>query len=99
MPKRGLGIDVLTAAQQRVEWTFDNFDRIYLSFSAGKDSGVMMHLVCQEAIKRGRRIGVFFLDWEAQFTATVDYKYGKHGLCCYWLLLPWCNTPSCNPTG
>jgi len=62
MPKRSLGMDVLTAAQQRVEWTFDNFPKIYCSFSAGKDSGVMVHLVCQEARKRGRKIGLFFLD-------------------------------------
>jgi len=26
MPKRGLGINVLEAARQRIEWTFDNFD-------------------------------------------------------------------------
>jgi predicted phosphoadenosine phosphosulfate sulfurtransferase len=55
MPKRGLGMDVLTAAQQRISWTFDEFDRIYCSFSAGKDSGVMVHLVCEEARKRGRK--------------------------------------------
>ena len=47
MPKRELGMDVLTAAQQRIEWTFDNFPKIYCSFSAGKDSGVMVHIVCQ----------------------------------------------------
>ena len=52
MPKRGLGIDVLTAAQERVEWTFDNFQKIYCSFSAGKDSGVMSHMVLTEARKR-----------------------------------------------
>ena len=93
MPKRGLGMDVLTAAQQRIEWTFDTFDKIYLSFSAGKDSGVMMHLVCQEAIKRGRRVGVFFLDWEAQFTATVDharrmFKLYEQCIDPYWIALP-----------
>lgn len=93
MPKRGLGMDVLAAAQQRIEWTFETFDKIYLSFSAGKDSGVMMHLVCQEAIKRGRRVGVFFLDWEAQFTATVDharrmFKLYEQCIDPYWIALP-----------
>jgi len=93
MPKRGLGMDVLTAAQQRIEWTFDTFDKIYLSFSAGKDSGVMMHLVCQEAIKRGRRGGGFFLDWEAQVTATVDHArrmFQPYEQCLdpYWSSLP-----------
>ena len=51
MPKKGLGVDVLSAAKQRISWTFDEFDKIYCSFSAGKDSGVMTHLVCQEARK------------------------------------------------
>ena len=66
MPKLGLGIDVLTAAKERVEWTFDNFDCVYCSFSAGKDSGVMTHMVMEEARKRGRKVGLFFLDWESE---------------------------------
>ena len=93
MPKKSLGVDVLTAAQERINWTFDNFDRIYLSFSAGKDSGVMMHLVCEEARKRNRRIGCFFLDWECQFTLTVDYarrmfEEYKDVIDPYWIALP-----------
>ena len=66
MPKYALPMNVLEAAQERISWTFDNFERIYCSFSAGKDSGVMTHLVCEEARKRGRKVGVFFLDWECQ---------------------------------
>lgn len=93
MPKTNLGIDVLTAAKQRIEWTFDNFDNIYLSFSAGKDSGVMMHLVCEEAIKRNRKVGVFFLDWECQFTSTITFakqmfELYKDCIIPYWIALP-----------
>ena len=93
MPKRGLGINVLQAAQERIEWTFDNFDRIYCSFSAGKDSGVMVHMVCEEAKKRGRKIGLFFLDWEAQFSLTIDFaeaiykEYADH-IEPYWVAVP-----------
>ena len=90
MPKYSLGIDVLTAAQQRIEWTFDNFPRIYCSFSAGKDSGVMAHMVLTEARKRGRTVGLFFLDWEAQFTHTIDFAraiYDEYADCIdpYWV--------------
>ena len=53
MSKIGLGIDVCAAAQERIEYTFDNFERVYLSFSAGKDSTVMIHLAADEARKRG----------------------------------------------
>lgn len=60
MPKHGLGIDVFTAAQDRIHWTFDTFDRIYLSFSAGKDSTVMLHMVMDEAKKTRGQGRVFF---------------------------------------
>jgi predicted phosphoadenosine phosphosulfate sulfurtransferase len=71
--KRGLGVDVLTAARRRISRVFDDFPRIYVSFSGGKDSGVMLELVCDEARSRGRRIGVLFVDLEAQYKLTVDY--------------------------
>jgi predicted phosphoadenosine phosphosulfate sulfurtransferase len=73
MPKRGLGIDVLTAARERIAWTFDTFPRIYVSFSGGKDSSVMLHLVMEEAIKRGRKVGVLFVDLEGQYRLTIDH--------------------------
>lgn len=66
-------MDVLTAAQERVSWTFDNFEKIYLSFSGGKDSSVMMHLVMDEAKKRNRKIGVLFIDWECQMEMTINF--------------------------
>ncbi len=73
MPKRPIGIDVLTAAQQRISWTFDRFPKIYLSFSGGKDSTVMLHLVMDEAIKRDRKVGVLFIDLEGQYKLTIDH--------------------------
>ena len=55
MPKHRLNIDVLEAAKQRTKWTFDNFKKVYLSFSAGKDSTVMLHVVMEEAKKRNQK--------------------------------------------
>ena len=93
MPKIGLNIDVFQAATKRIEWTFDNFDRIYCSFSAGKDSGVMAHMVLQEARKRNRKVGLFFLDWECQFSLTIDFAksiYKQYEDCIdpYWCCVP-----------
>jgi len=68
-----IGIDVLEAANQRIAWTFDTFPRVMLSFSAGKDSTVMMHLACQEARLRGRKVDVMLVDLEAQYQATMDH--------------------------
>lgn len=73
MPKRSLGINVLEAAQKRIGFTFDHFDKIYLSFSGGKDSTVMLHLVMAEAIKRNRKVGLLFIDLEGQYRLTIDH--------------------------
>jgi len=71
--KKYLKTDVLTAARKRISDTFDDFERIYLAFSGGKDSSVMMHLVMEEAIKRDRVVGVMFIDFEAQYANTADH--------------------------
>lgn len=73
MGKQYLGIDVLTAARQRISRVFDDFPCCYVSFSGGKDSGVLTDLACQEARARGRRVGVLFIDLEAQYKLTIDY--------------------------
>src|SRR5690349_6882974 len=99
--KRGLGIDVLTAARQRIAWTFDTFPRIYVSFSGGKDSTVMLHLVMEEAIRRGRTVGLLFIDWEAQYKLTIQHvetcfaRYADH-VEPYWVALPLLTTNACS---
>lgn len=91
--KRLLGIDVLTAAKARITEVFDHYPRIYLSGPSGKDSGVLMHLVCDEARHRGRRVGVLYLDLEAQYRATIEFVRGMvatYADCIdpYWVALP-----------
>lgn len=85
--------NVLDAARERIEYSFDNFERLYVSFSGGKDSSVMLHLVMEEAIKRQRKVGVLILDLEAQYRATdihlremVD-MYRDH-IDLHWVCLP-----------
>ena len=93
MAKRYLDTDVLTAARERIAWTFEVFPRVYVSFSGGKDSSVMLHLVLDEAIKRGRKVGVLFVDLEAQYKLTIDHIQEMYDLYCdyiepYWICLP-----------
>lgn len=64
---------VLSAAKKRISESFDTFERLYISFSGGKDSTVMMHLVCQEARRRGRKVGVLIIDLEAQYSETIRH--------------------------
>lgn len=44
MPKVYLEKNVLDAAFERLEIVFNNFENIYFSVSAGKDSSVMVQL-------------------------------------------------------
>jgi len=64
--------NVLEAARERISFIFDSIENIVLSISGGKDSTVMAHLVLCEAQKRGRRVGVFFLDEEVMYQSSVD---------------------------
>lgn len=73
--KRYLKQNVLDAARERISLTFDSVERIYVAFSGGKDSSVMLHLVMEEAIKRGVRVGVMFIDFEAQYAYTVKHVH------------------------
>lgn len=93
MAKLGLGINVLDASKQRIEFVFDNFKKIYVSFSAGKDSTVMLHLVMEEARKRNRKIGLLLVDLEAQYKITIEHALAmfeeyKDFIEPYWISLP-----------
>ena len=68
-----MSVSVLEAAKDRVSKAFDKFERLYISFSGGKDSSVMFHLVAAEARQRGRKVGVLIIDLEAQYTATINH--------------------------
>ncbi|EHE1282968.1 TPA: phosphoadenosine phosphosulfate reductase family protein [Salmonella enterica] len=68
-----LGTDVLSATKLRIRREFDVFDRISLSFSGGKDSTVMFHLVAEDGRRRGRKFCVLFLDWEVQYHSTITH--------------------------
>lgn len=64
---------VLEASKERVSLVFDNFEKIYVSFSGGKDSSVMSHLVLAEAKKRNRKVGFLIIDLEAQYNDTITH--------------------------
>lgn len=64
---------VLIATKDRISKVFDDFEKIYVSFSGGKDSSVMTHLVLEEAIKRNRKVGLLIIDLEAQYKDTIKH--------------------------
>lgn len=71
--KKYIDKSVLEASRERIEKIFDSFEKIYISFSGGKDSTVMTHLVMAEAIKRDRIVGILIIDLEAQYKHTIDH--------------------------
>lgn len=66
---------VYDAAMERIAYIFNEFDHIYVSFSGGKDSGVMLHLCLQYMRENNikRKITLMHLDYEAQYQMTTDY--------------------------
>lgn len=71
--KQFIDKDVLTAARERISYTFDHFSKIFISFSGGKDSTVCFHLVMEEARRRCRGVGVMLIDFEAQYHLTIKH--------------------------
>lgn len=87
------GKNVFDASLERIEFAFDNFDNLCVSYSGGKDSTLMIQLVNMIAKKRNRKFDVLFIDMEAQYLMTIEHiKTLKNKLECirdfYWVCLP-----------
>lgn len=93
MGKRYIEKNVLVASQERIARALDETERAYIAFSGGKDSSVLFHLVMDEAKKRGRKIGVFYIDFEAQYADTIKHVqemfdlYADH-IDPHWICIP-----------
>ena len=87
--------NVYEALQERFHFIFQEFDNIYVSFSGGKDSGVLLNLLLdfkREHYPR-RSIGLFHQDFEAQYTMTTEYvertfQRLEDEMELYWVCLP-----------
>ena len=67
--------NVYELTQERLKMIFEEFDNIYISFSGGKDSGILLNL-CIDYIRQNslkRKIGIFHMDYEVQYSMTIDY--------------------------
>lgn len=71
--KYPLSQNVLDAATERMSWALNNLPKVCISFSGGKDSTVMLHIAASLARKLNKKICVLFIDWEAQFSATISH--------------------------
>lgn len=64
--------NVRDAAEKRISYIFDEFENVIVSISGGKDSTVLCWMALQEAHRRNRKIGIFFLDEEVVYQSTID---------------------------
>jgi predicted phosphoadenosine phosphosulfate sulfurtransferase len=87
--------NVYDASIERLDFVFANFERIYLSFSGGKDSGVMLNLILQYMKERNikRKIGIQILDNEANYELSLDFMRrmldaNREYLDIYWCCMP-----------
>ena len=87
--------NVYDAFIERLHFIFQEFDNIYVSFSGGKDSGLLLNMALDFRRKYypDRVIGVFHQDFEAQYTVTSEYvertfERIKDEVEPYWVCLP-----------
>jgi len=88
-------LDVYEASQERIKFTFEHFPRIYLSFSGGKDSGVMLNLFIDYMRRNNlkRKIGVMVMDNETNYEHSLEFMHSILSknldiLDVYWICLP-----------
>lgn len=87
--------NVYCALQKRLHFIFQEFDNIFISFSGGKDSGLLLNITLdfQKKYYPDKKIGVFHQDFEAQYSVTTEYvertfKRIAKDVEAYWVCLP-----------
>ncbi len=93
MPKNYLDENVYSAALRRMQNVFDTFTKVYLAFSGGKDSTVMLHLALKVAESKNRLpLDVLFVDLEGQYDTTIRHieEVALHNekINLHWVCLP-----------
>lgn len=95
MRKYNQKLNVYDASLERVDFIFKNFNKIYVSFSGGKDSGVMLNLMLKYMKENNitKKIGLMVLDNEANYDLSLKFMHeiiqeNLHLLDVYWCCLP-----------
>ena len=95
MTRQYIGRNVYEALQERLKFIFEEFENIFVSFSGGKDSGLLLSMVLDFRRKYYpvKTIGVFHEDFEARYSVTTQYiertfERIKDEVEPYWVCLP-----------
>lgn len=95
MKKHYTDVSVYDALIERLHFIFEEFDNVFVSFSGGKDSGLLLNVTLdfQKKYYPDKKIGVFHQDFEAQYSVTTSYvertfKRIANDVEPYWVCLP-----------
>ena len=68
-------MNVYEAAMQRIDFVFNEFNNVFVSFSGGKDSGVLLNMVLDYMRKNGitKKLPVYYMDYEGSYAHTEQF--------------------------
>ena len=90
--KRYLDKNVYEAAVERYNYIYTHFERVCISFSNGKDSGVLLNLAIEAARRHGKLpVNVLYIDMEAQYAKAIEFThrmFSREEVTGWWVCLP-----------
>ena len=90
--KRYLDKNVYEAAVERYDYIYTHFERVCISFSNGKDSGVLLNLAIEAARRHGKLpVNVLYIDMEAQYARAIEFThrmFSREEVTGWWVCLP-----------
>lgn len=94
-----LNKNVYDATQERLQYVFSEFEHVLLSFSGGKDSGVLLSLVLDFVKEHGikRKFHLFYQDFEAMYSLTTSYVHEMFERSAPYAHLHWMCLPIASP--
>jgi predicted phosphoadenosine phosphosulfate sulfurtransferase len=73
MKKRYLDVDCVSAAEERIEYLFNQYDKVIVNFSGGKDSTALLYITLRVAKRIGKLpVEAVYIDHEAEGLGTVQ---------------------------
>lgn len=83
---------VYDAALERYRFIFAHFDKVCVSFSNGKDSGILLNLAIDVAREMGKLpVHALYIDMEAQYRHAIEFTertFNRPEVVGYWVCLP-----------
>lgn len=90
--KKYLDKNVYEAAKERYDYIYANFERVCISFSNGKDSGVLLNLAIEAARRNNKLpVNILYIDMEAQYRHAIEFTermFNREEVVGWWVCLP-----------